>query len=417
MNSSAPQAKIKQLAEYTFKFNNELGRHGWLRLTPAYSVKVVNNILDGWPAETTVLDPFAGTSTTALCAAYHGHKATTTELNTFSVWLGKAKLATYQVQETQEARKLCNSILTEIKHKTASAKIAPPIYKIERWWGEQALAFLCSVKGEIEKETEAGSNVRNLLDVAFCRTMIKLSNAAFNHQSMSFKNQEAVGLFDSVDMMPDFSEAFRENVAFVLDSALANPGASARIIEGDARTLPGLDEPQFDLLITSPPYVNRMSYIRELRPYMYWLGFLSEAREAGELDWRAIGGTWGIATSRLNEWKRDLESYRPETFYQLLEDVSHSDNKNGAVLSKYTDKYFEDMWQHFGSVKNVMNPGGHLHYIVGNSTFYGQLVSAEKIYAQMLEQLGFVNIDISLLRKRNSKKELFEYDVSAQMPR
>lgn len=54
-----------------------------------------------------------------------------------------------------------------------------------------------------------------------------------------------------------------------------------------------------------------MSYIRELRPYMYWLGFLNKAKEAGELDWKAIGGTWGIATSRLSCWERSEDSFRP----------------------------------------------------------------------------------------------------------
>ena len=27
-----------------------------------------------------------------------------------------------------------------------------------------------------------------------------------------------------------------------------------------------------------------MSYIRELRPYMYWLGYLTDARQAGQMD-------------------------------------------------------------------------------------------------------------------------------------
>jgi hypothetical protein len=50
-----------------------------------------------------------------------------------------------------------------------------------------------------------------------------------------------------------------------------------------------------------------MSYIRELRPYMYWLGYLQNAREAGELDWKAIGGTWGCATSRVGKWNPEYE--------------------------------------------------------------------------------------------------------------
>lgn len=36
---------ITQNAQYTFKYNSSLGRHGWLRLTPAYSVRLVEEIL------------------------------------------------------------------------------------------------------------------------------------------------------------------------------------------------------------------------------------------------------------------------------------------------------------------------------------------------------------------------------------
>ena len=36
---------------------------------------------------------------------------------------------------------------------------------------------------------------------------------------------------------------------------------------------------------------------------MYWLGYLEQPRDAGELDWQAIGGTWGAATSRVAAWE------------------------------------------------------------------------------------------------------------------
>ncbi len=36
---------LAQRADYTHKHNAESGRHGWLRLTPAYSLKIVGEIL------------------------------------------------------------------------------------------------------------------------------------------------------------------------------------------------------------------------------------------------------------------------------------------------------------------------------------------------------------------------------------
>lgn len=159
-----------------------------------------------------------------------------------------------------------------------------------------------------------------------------------------------------------------------------------------------------------------MSYIRELRPYMYWLGFLNGAREAGELDWKTIGGTWGIATSRLSEWK-PRETLHLDYYYKALDQIGHASNKNGRLLRNYVAKYFEDIWLHMGSLTKSLADDAQVHYIIGNSTFYDVIVPAERIYADMLLLLGFSDVTVKALRKRNSKKALFEFDVSAAWPK
>lgn len=88
-------AKLRQRAEYTHKHNLKTGRHGWLRLTPAYSVRMVEELICQCDRPMRVFDPFSGTGTAALCAAYHGHEGVTTEINPFLVWLGQAKTAAY----------------------------------------------------------------------------------------------------------------------------------------------------------------------------------------------------------------------------------------------------------------------------------------------------------------------------------
>lgn len=54
-----------------------------------------------------------------------------------------------------------------------------------------------------------------------------------------------------------------------------------------------------------------------------------------------------------------------------------------------------------------------LSYIVGNSSFYGVQVHTEILLEDSLRSLGFTNIGHKIVRKRNSKKELFEYCVYA----
>ncbi len=411
--SAVPRTQLRQRSDYTQKFNATAGRHGWLRLTPAYSVKMVEELIYRHDRPQRVLDPFCGTATTALIAAYHGHEGVTTEINPFLVWFAQAKMARYSSTVIAATRDATPRIIEAVKEDAVEPITAPTIHNIQRWWCEDALIFLCKLRAAIDYAAEEQSPERNLLLIAFCRTLIELSSAAFNHQSMSFKDAEQSNDLFRVDR----EQVFTNNVNFVLQGARNNPERTGQVFFGDARKLTEVVEGTFDLIITSPPYANRMSYIRELRPYMYWLGFLANGSDAGELDWQAIGGTWGIATSRLAEWEPTEKTFHHPMLDSALENISHRDNKNGKIMANYISRYFDDIWEHFRSLAPVLRSGAELHYIVGNSTFYGVLLSVEKVYSAMLQNLGFDNIECRAIRKRNSKKELFEFDVSARWPK
>jgi hypothetical protein len=188
------------------------------------------------------------------------------------------------------------------------------------------------------------------------------------------------------------------------------------VILGDARVVGSLIGEKVDVVITSPPYPNRMSYIRELRPYMYWLDFLSEAKDASDLDWEAIGGTWGSATSRLTSWTPNGSVYSSKLLPSILKKISSPTNQNGPLLATYVERYFHDTYAHLKSLSTSLNSSCELHYVVGNSTFYGILLPVEELYAEIFAALNFENITIRPLRKRNSKKELIEFCVSATSP-
>ncbi len=402
--------RLRQRTDYTHKFNAHAGRHGWLRLTPAYSVKIVEELISRHDKPCRVLDPFCGTATTALSAAYHGHEGVSTDINPFLVWLGNVKLACYPKAVLASTQDAGARVVDAVGRDAVEPVESPPIHNIERWWSATALSFLRMLKSSIEQESEKASPERDLLLVAFCRTLIGLSNAAFNHQSMSFKDANQL----SIPFGGDMEQRFRNDLQLVLEGAYNNPKGTGEIVCGDARNLAQVVDGPFDLIVTSPPYANRMSYIRELRPYMYWLGFLDSGRHAGELDWSAIGGTWGIATSRLIHWEMPNGSFAHPLLAESLSKIAHDGNKNGLLLAKYVAKYFNDMREHVVSLLPLVKRGSELHYIVGNSTFYGVLLSVEKIYAAIFEDLGFEEVRCSAIRKRNSKKELFEFDVSAQ---
>ena len=186
----------------------------------------------------------------------------------------------------------------------------------------------------------------DLLKIAFCRTMMEHAHVSFGHQSMSFKKRQSGGQASLV--LPGFEDnpvvVTWEAAVSTLASAARHPiEKRPRVLLADARKLEGLEPACYSSVITSPPYPNRMSYIRELRPYMYWLGFLDGGRAAGELDWKAIGGTWGCATSNLSKWRSDAAVTIP---YRGFPAILRRIKDQSDILSRYVHRYFVDMQQH-----------------------------------------------------------------------
>jgi hypothetical protein len=399
---------IQQRSDYTFKANRSLGRHGWLRLTPAYGVKLVENLLSSCDVESIILDPFSGTATTGLVAAERGNQAYSFDINPFLIWLGNAKYRNYAEDCLLDIREKVWQALKKYKSQVNQDNWMPQIFNIERWWSGYTLKVLSSLRtalvdqfGEPEENDEY-----SVVWIAFCRLIIETSSAAFNHISMSFNDTAIHYEIEYIEGL------FLDILDFVLGAAKKSIVGNAKVLKVDSRNIISLDNIKVNKVITSPPYPNRVSYIRELRPYMYWTKFINEAKEAGELDWLAVGGTWGIATSRLNSWTT-TEQNLPEKIFSAVKNIKMSDGKNSDLLAIYVLKYFHDMHLHLSSIRSVLKNGAELHYIVGNSTFFGNMVDTAALLSDSMRILGYSKIHSEIVRKRNCNKALYEYCVSA----
>jgi hypothetical protein len=385
----------------TFRGNLRHTRYGWLRLTPAYSVELVRELVQARSRpDLPVLDPFCGTATTLTACAELGIACHTVDINPFLRWLAETKSHRYSNADLQKATLLVGAMARAAAEGTELGWV-PALHHIEKWWDEPTLAALSRAFAELLGKR---GKARDLAALAFCRTLVDAGNVSFRHQSMSFRARASAA--DVATLLSAAFEALRVGAAEPL------AGSEGRVWLGDSRRLDEiLPKNSCGSVVTSPPYVNRMSYIRELRPYMYWLGFLDDGRQAGELDWRAIGGTWGIATSKLSRWQPDakLELVRLQPLVRKIEKAS-------PILARYVERYFCDMDRHVQGLERVLARGGRAHYVIGNSKFFDVVVPAQKLFGDLFVQHGFVNVKTRVLRRRTSKKELYEYLVTADRP-
>lgn len=396
-------------ARYTFHGNVRDTRYGWLRLTPAYSVHLVRELLDARRRpDLPVLDPFCGTGTTLLTCAERGIDCTTLDVNPFLVWLAGAKTADY----SQSSLLAAAALMTEMRRAAGArgpAPWLPALHQIEKWWAAPTLHALGRAF-DVLQHSDGDRAAQDLCKLAFCRSLITCANVSFRHQSMSFFKTDDAKAPTARRVAAALGEAFAP-IANAAANAL--PATERHVVSGDSRQVAKhlqkhLEKAKFGAVITSPPYVNRMSYVRELRPYMYWLGYLEQPSDAGELDWQAIGGTWGLATSRLSRWQG-----KGKPPLAALPQITAEIAEQSEVLARYVAKYFFDMAEHVKSLSKLVARGGEVHYVVGNSKFFDVMVPAERLFASLFEQNGFETAKITTLRKRTSKHELFEFLVSA----
>lgn len=415
-----PSTGLGQRAHLTFRGNIALGRHGWLRLTPAYSLHLVRELLKQPSPDEFVLEPFSGTGTTPLACASLGIRCHAVDINPFLVWLGNLKLTRFDESAGSDMKSAALRIADKARERGVHSW-KPELHQIEKWWDAPTLHALAALCDAIRNPPcDWDNSIVDLLRIAFCRVMIQSANVSFGHQSMSFKKRDDQAEFaieTPSQTAHRIADAFVHAANEVADGlGIERPGADCRVILGDSRDLPAAlpsNKERYTAVITSPPYPNRMSYIRELRPYMYWLGYLSNGRAAGELDWKAIGGTWGCATSMLTTWTPSGHGEIPyRNFGRIIRDIG----KSHALLGRYVHKYFEDIKDHMAGLRRVLAPGAHCHYIVGNSKFYDTLLPVEKIYAALFEDAGFADVSIETIRKRTSKKELYEFVIHASAP-
>lgn len=411
-----PQQSINFSSHLTHKGNLKHTRYGWLRLTPAYSVHLVSSLLDTHQEKyPVVLDPFCGTGTTVLVCAQRGIESDTTDINPFLTWLTRTKTKSYKTEEIETFRQVSNLVVERMLASEQQTGWIPPLHQIEKWWDEHTLELLsCAMHTINTVEKSTSENVVDLLKITFCRLLIDRANISFGHQSMSFKKNRNSAL-PLLQLLEDETLlSWKQAASTISEAAYSHVISQPQVLLCDARNLSTKLEPnRYTCVITSPPYPNRMSYIRELRPYMYWLGYLQNARDAGVLDWKAIGGTWGCATSNVGKWNPEFEVKIPyEGFYDIINRIA----QKSELLSRYIHKYFYDMVQHSQELFQVVKPGGFIHYVVGNSKFYDVVLPVESIFARLFESVGFISVTIRTIRKRTSKKELFEFVVSAQKP-
>ena len=398
----------------TFQGKLGLPIHRWYRLTPSFSPQLALDIADYFHLgpDDLVLDPFSGVGTVPLCMKYRGIPACSIELNPYLFFVSTVKTRTYHDLGAVEEC-FCGFLSTyrrALRGLPAGAAVRhflhehqayiPRITNPERWWSAGNLAQLVCLRKTL-LEYAADPWHLDLLKMGILGILVPVSNARHNHVSLTFAAKPLATVDVAAVLKNKYDEMIKD-----LRAVAQLPSSEVSIYRGNSKLAESVPPKgtKASAIITSPPYPNRFSYARETRPHLFFFDFIDDAQSVGELETAAIGGTWGKATSVL---AAGIEPAN-ELIDSLLAPYTQHINGSGPLMAHYITKYFNDMYAHAGEVARICSRKARLAYVIGNSKFYGHHLPSDEILAKIFGHFGFGLDRIDRMRKRQSKKDLYE---------
>jgi hypothetical protein len=190
----------------------------------------------------------------------------------------------------------------------------------------------------------------DLLRIALSRLIITKDKGASLARDVSHSRPHKVADDNDFQVRPMFERSVN---AVRKRLSEAPPPGGASIGLGDARSLDSLDDASIDAVLTSPPYLNAIDYMRGHRLSLVWLGH----RLA---DLRVI---------RSNSIGAERAPDRPDAAAELaamlaaMGAVETLPAKFGSMIARYV----QDIRKMVGEIARVLKSGARATFVVGNS--------------------------------------------------
>lgn len=302
----------------------------------------------------TVLDPMMGSGTIPVMAALQGYRAIGFDTDPLAVIIARTNGRPLEsVQLSRAADRV-----VEVARRHREDEFAHPDAEsqefIDKWFDPEAQRRLGALAAAIE---DAPPGLSDALWCAFSRLIITKEAGASRARDVSHSRPHVVRERASFDPIERFAGAAQAVVRRHTQAAGRRPAdGRLRLTRGDARQLPLADD-SIDVVMTSPPYLQAIDYLRGHRMSLVWMG-----HTVGDLR-RLRGESIG------SERGRDLD-----TRYVALFEAAVDGNLT-CRGARIVARYLSDMGAVLSEIRRVLKPPGRATLVVADATLQGAAVS------------------------------------------
>jgi hypothetical protein len=324
----------------------------------------------------TVLDPMVGSGTTVIAARREGHVGIGFDTDPLAQLLAKvsvadvnAKLLSGRAVAVYERTCRDYRAISQAEAYPAGADEETKRF-IRYWFDVSARRQLTALSRAIDAH---GHGQKPMLWCAFSRLIVAKDVGASLARDLSHSRPHRAYKRSPIRPLQEFLAEVRfiaKNSVFT-DVAKKRPPATVRA--SDARRLP-LDGGSVDLVITSPPYLNAIDYIRCSKFTLVWLG-------------HQIADLRKLRASNVGTEVSQRESERSEIVRRICDELDPQENlapRDRAMLARYVD----DMDTVIGEIARVLRGGGKAVTVIGDSTISGHFIRNSVALTRLFSRHG-----------------------------
>jgi hypothetical protein len=397
------ESTVSDAASSTFVDNMRLPVHRWIRFSAGFSGAWAQHLIQNAPTngDTRVFDPFAGSGTTLIAAEDAGVPAYGVEAHPFIYRLARAKLA--RRSESEAFREMAKAI------RASAARRKPELGKypklIRACFTDETLGELDCLREAVEA-TDDGSEASQLAWLTLIGILRRCSHAGTAQWQYVLpkksKKAPASPLFA-------FDAMTRMVLADMAASSSVN-GASATLLQADARDCEGVPDGFATLVVTSPPYPNNYDYADATRLEMC---FLQEIKGWGDLQSTVRRHLVRSCTQHVPEKAINLHAILSDPALEpIRSDITAICEQLAKVrLTKGGKKtyhlmiacYFLDLARVWIALRRVCDSPSQVCFVIGDSAPYGVYVPVIDWLGRLAIAAGFKSFRFDRTRDRNVK--------------
>lgn len=334
--------------------------------------------LDALPTGSRVLDPMCGSGVVIRQSALRGHNVQGFDIDPLAVLMSKVWTRKGNHRQLPDAaRELVRKARSFRRHSHTSLgwvkKCIETSEFIEYWFSEPQRSDLSRLARAIElsRDEEKGW-ICDCLSLALSRIIVTKYSGASLAWDVSHSRPHKKKIENDFDVFEGFLKSI-DRLTALLDGDCLSSGGIVR--QGDCRKLTPIKPASVDAVITSPPYLNAIDYLRGHKLALVWLGytipFLRNIRSGSV-------GTERAGARSLTEEMTTLE--------KRVTSIRRLPHRQRFIVHKYA----HDARQFMQEMRRVLVKDGLMVLVLGDSNLRGVPVYNSRIFKTIAKEQGFI---------------------------